>query len=289
VVALQLAMCYLSPRLSTWQYVAAAYMIGGTANHMLMLSFHELCHNLAFHTPVYNRWFSIFANLPLGVPSSATFRRYHFEHHRYLAVEGVDVDVPTSMEGRFFCTKLRKLFFIVFQIFFYALRPGIIRPKVPEFWEYMNWIIQISFDLIVLCLGGTRRLFYFFLSSLLGTGLHPLAGHFLSEHYVVAPGVETYSETFSYYGFWNLFAFNVGYHIEHHDFPYIAGSKLPQVRAIAREYYDNIPQCKSWIGLIWNFIMDDNITAFSRVKRHEPSSQSDTSHSKEAMTAKKTL
>jgi sphingolipid delta-4 desaturase len=178
------------------------------------------------------------------------------------------VDIPTSLEGRFFCTKARKLAFIMFQIFFYALRPGLIRPKAPGFWEYMNWIVQISFDIVVFYLGGKKRLAYFFLSSLLGTGLHPVAGHFISEHFVFVPGTETYS----YYGFWNIFAFNVGYHNEHHDFPYIPGSRLPQVRAIAREYYDTIPQCESWIGVLWNFIMDDSITGFSRVKRHESSS-----------------
>lgn len=291
VVLLQCSMCYFSSHLSTWQYILAAYAIGGTANHMLMLSFHELCHNLAFQTPVYNRWFSLFANLPLGVPSSATFRRYHHEHHQYLAVEGFDVDVPTTLEGRFFRTKLRKLFFVTFQIFFYALRPGIIRPKVPEFWEIINWMTQLSFDFAVLYFGGFKRLLYLLLSSLLGTGLHPLAGHFLSEHYIAVPGSETHSETFSYYGFWNLFSFNVGYHIEHHDFPYIAGSRLPQVRAIAREYYDHIPQCESWIGLIWSFIMDDNLTAFSRVKRHEPAAKKDVNHmmSEPPMASKKKL
>jgi sphingolipid delta-4 desaturase len=268
VVLLQCYVCFMSTHLSTWQYVLTAYIVGGTANHMLMLAMHELSHNLAFKQPVYNRWFGLLANLPLGVPSCATFRKYHMEHHRYQGTDGIDVDIPTSLEGRFFCTKARKLAFIMFQIFFYALRPGLIRPKAPGFWEYMNWIVQISFDIVVFYLGGKKRLAYFFLSSLLGTGLHPVAGHFISEHFVFVPGTETYS----YYGFWNIFAFNVGYHNEHHDFPYIPGSRLPQVRAIAREYYDTIPQCESWIGVLWNFIMDDSITGFSRVKRHESSS-----------------
>ncbi|XP_038262653.1 sphingolipid delta(4)-desaturase/C4-monooxygenase DES2 [Dermochelys coriacea] len=59
----------------------------------------------------------------------------------------------------------------------------------------------------------------------------------------------------------------LGYHMEHHDFPSIPGCKLPMVKKIAAEYYDNLPQHQSWVRVLWDFVFDDTIGPYSRIKR----------------------
>ena len=69
--------------------------------------------------------------------------------------------------------------------------------------------------------------------------------------------------------FFTLFLLSptTGYHNEHHDFANISGKHLPDVRALAPEYYDSIPHYHSWIKVIWDYITNDKISPYSRVKR----------------------
>ena len=55
-------------------FLFCAYAIGGTANHNLFLAIHEISHNLAFKGVKANKLLSVFANLPIGIPYSATFK-----------------------------------------------------------------------------------------------------------------------------------------------------------------------------------------------------------------------
>lgn len=40
-----------------------------------------------------------------------------------------------------------------------------------------------------------------------------------------------------------------------------------QVKKIAAEYYDDLPQYTSWVQVLYDFIMDDTLSPYSRIKR----------------------
>mmetsp|Transcript_13319 Transcript_13319/g.17237 ORF Transcript_13319/g.17237 Transcript_13319/m.17237 type:complete len:371 (-) Transcript_13319:122-1234(-) len=245
----------------TWAF--CCYTISGAINHMMTLAVHELSHNLGAKGVMKNRFLAIFANLPMGIPAAASFKRYHMEHHKFQGEDVVDVDIPTEFEGWFFDSTAKKVLWCFLQPVFYSVRPLASNPKKPSRWEIINIVCVIAFDLIVYCFWGIAGVLYLVLGTLLGMGLHPVAGHYIAEHYVMHEEQETYS----YYGPLNWLTFNVGYHNEHHDFANISGKHLPTVRKIAPEYYDEMPHYHSWIKVIWDYIVDDNISPYSRVKR----------------------
>lgn len=251
--------------LSYFWTTVLAYFLGGVINHSLLLAIHETSHNVTFGNlyPTANRFFGMWANLPIGVPMSISFKIYHIEHHRYMATDGYDVDLPTDWEGRFFHSVPTKLIWLFLQPLFYALRPFVVRPKPPSRLELINVVIQIVFDFLLVYFWGFKALYYLLIGTLLAMGPHPMAAHFVAEHYMFDRGYETYS----YYGPWNYITWNVGYHMEHHDFPYIPGCRLPEVRRIASEFYDTLPHHESWLTVLYEFLFNPTCGPYGRVKR----------------------
>jgi sphingolipid delta-4 desaturase len=214
---------------------------------------------------------------PIELGSEANLPQpYHLTHHKSLGVDGLDTDLPTAFEAVFLDSILGKAFFCTFQIFFYALRPMIVY-RIPMTWVHLlNVVVQLSFDYLVVTFASGNSLLYLLLSSFLAGSLHPLAGHFIAEHYVyetVAPEARDpgnsipVPETFSYYGPLNLLTYNVGLHNEHHDFPAVPWTRLPRLHEIAKEFYSDLPHHRSWTYAIWRFIFDEEVGMRCRVKR----------------------
>lgn len=259
-----------------------AYVIGATANQNCFLAIHEITHNLAFKSPMANRVLAVVANLPIGIPYSASFRPYHLTHHKSLGVDGLDTDLPTALEAWFLDSVAGKAFFATFQILFYALRPMMVYQIPLTGIHALNVAVQLAFDFVIVKYFGGKALAYFIMSSFLAGSLHPCAGHFIAEHYVFsqhqrqqeaasAPSAKLAPppETYSYYGILNVLTFNVGLHNEHHDFPAIPWTRLWTLNEIANEFYCDLPCHHSWTWVIWQFIMDKEVGLWCRVKRKE--------------------
>eukprot|EP01083_Nonionella_stella_P192467 711415_1 len=250
---------------SSWTvWLLLMYCYSATVNHSLQLANHEISHNMVFEGSLWaNFALGIIANIPTCIPSSVTFRYYHMDHHIYQGVDSTDTDIPCDWELKTFTTMPLKLLWMICQSIAYAFRPLLVNPKPITKWQVFNAIFILICDYYIYQFVGLWGFLYLFVGSLMGVGLHPAAGHFIAEHYVFVKGYETYS----YYGCVNYVNFNVGYHNEHHDFPKIPWSRLPEVRKIAPEWYDHLPHHDSYIKVIWRYITDPEMGPWSRVKR----------------------
>lgn len=76
-------------------------------------------------------------------------------------------------------------------------------------WEFINLFFCIFADLIILKYWGASALAYIIMCAFFSIGPHPTAIHVLAEHYEFIEGLETY-DYFGPFNFWNL---NMGYHI----------------------------------------------------------------------------
>ncbi len=263
VVVAQFVVAY-AVRGWSWGVVAIlSYVVGGTLNQNLFCAQHEISHCLAFKKPSHNKILALVANMPLVVPVAVKFREYHHDHHLFLGVDGGDVDLPTVLESTWIRGLGMKLMYGFVYLVIYGVRPLLVRPKQAHMGDLVNWILVMGTNAAVLYFWGIKSLVYLFAGSILGGGIHPLAGHLIAEHYMFEPGQETYS----YYGPLNALSYNVGYHNEHHDFPQIPQTRLHKLRKIAPEYYENMYQHTSWTWVLYKFFTDPNMGPWSRMHR----------------------
>eukprot|EP01083_Nonionella_stella_P149634 475547_1 len=263
IVIAQMFLAYWIADKSWYTFLFCAFVFGATMHHCLFTALHELTHNLCFKTPRNNKIWAILMNLVTGIPASMGFMHYHLDHHKFLAEDGGDPDIPSYWELRWFRSPAMKLFWIFCEPLSYGIRPMLRHPKSPSAWELVNLAACLAFDYVVVRYLGTASMGYLLVSTYFGVGFHPTAGNFIARHYEFVQGFETYS----YYGPMNYVNFNVGYHNEHHDFPRIPWSNLPKVRKLAPEFYEFLPRHTSYPRLMYTFVTDPEIGLHSRIKR----------------------
>lgn len=265
VAAFQFSLAALAGHLAWPWALPLAWVFGAFASHACYVLLHEAIHGLIFRRKSHNLIAAIAANLPTAIPSAIAFRSFHLAHHQQQGVHSEDADMPRGWELRLFdWGATGKALWLSTYAMIIILRsfafPGI---QIDRRWALANWVTVLAVNASVWLLFGPHALLYLLASTAFGLGLHPVGARWIQEHFVVTPPQETYS----YYGPLNRLAFNVGYHNEHHDFPGISWNRLPELRRLARPFYDSLYAHPSWPGLLLRFLFDPNIRLLSRVER----------------------
>lgn len=267
-VANNLLMSYFFGKTSGWigmiGLIVTASIVGASIAGLMAICIHECVHRLVVPGLLGNKLLALLCNVGTPVPIAMSFRRYHSEHHVYQGSETKDPDMPLPWELRLIRGNFwSKFIWLAIYPLLYAIR-AIVRGKTVSFWESINTIFTITCNIATLYFFGIRGWLFTLVSFLVGYTFHPVAAHFLQEHYTFASKQETYN----YYGWANLLFLNIGFHNEHHDFPGIPGRRLPFVTKIAPCYYQPLFSHKSWRMVIWNFLTDSNIGPQSRCARN---------------------
>jgi sphingolipid delta-4 desaturase len=249
-----------------WVMLLVAYFFGAVANHALYVLMHECTHDTVFEKNTWNRVLGIICDFPLALPSAMAFRKYHLMHHKYLGQYERDPDIVMKGEAKLIGTSpLKKMLWIMLLSISQMLRPLkvklLIGKPIGDGWMIANMLIQFLADAVLVYAFGWTALVYLLLSTFFALGLHPMGGRWIQEHY----SVDRKQDTHSYYGPLNKLCFNMGYHVEHHDFANVPWNNLPKLRKVASEFYDNRFYYRSWVAVVLGFIFNPNMSAYSRV------------------------
>jgi len=273
IVGLQIAVAVglASADAPWWAILAAAYTVGALCDHALWALIHDASHNMVFKAQWPNKVIQIIANFPIFFPGSISFRHYHLIHHRHQGEPTLDADLVSDTEARVAGRGPigKAIWFLLFPIW-QPLRLRTLDVDFLDRWTAANILVQISFlAAMTAATGSWIPLVYFLLSGTFAVGLHPVGARWIQEHYILPEVADTTrQETYSYYGPMNRLAFNVGFHNEHHDVMMVPWSRLPQVKAMAPEFYDSLVSHQSWTRLLFRFLFDRRMTLRSRVIRH---------------------
>jgi sphingolipid delta-4 desaturase len=266
LVALQFLLAFAIRDQPWWAACLLAIFVGAFVIHGLNCVIHECTHNLVFRGAPRNKALAIVATLPSLVPAASGFRHYHLLHHRAFGIRRMDADVPlvweTKLVGKSWLMKL--LWVLLLPFGYTVLRPFFVREKMPvDGWFLANILIVALMWAAVIHFMGWIAVTYLLVSTYLSVGPHPAGAHILQEHIAFDGG----DGKASYYGAINWISVNLGYHLEHHDLPHVAGWRLPRIRRLAPGFYaDHFVHSSRTLGL-WRFIFDSGIGLDNRVGR----------------------
>lgn len=250
-------------------WLGATLVVGPALAHAIGVLIHEATHNLVARGPRANKIWGLILNLPLGAPAAVDFRAQHLLHHRHLgegdSEDGKDTQAPTLKEDAWVgVSAWRKIVSFTVGRFHWPGRPANAVPF--DSWRIVNWVSSFGAVALVGVTWGAGPALYLLCSSLLAFGPHTFGARRLSEHLPVHRD----QPTNSYYGPLNWLSFNVGYHVEHHDFPNVSWTRVRKLKSLARDEYEGLFAFHSWTRLVIDYFFDPRYRVRHYVGLGEP-------------------
>lgn len=284
---LQVAVALALAGQSLWLALLAAYLLGPWINTNLFMLGHECNHGLVFRRPRWNRLLYTLTTVPMLFAGHHTWWVDHPVHHNDL---GADKDFvkrrrmfflstrkylspllvpfgPALIFGQIARAAVGLAVYLLVDVLRGRLEPSrfslgvLAEPHLISGYHRKDlgrWAVTYSVLTLGLLAGvgwygGWAPVVYLVASAGMLTGFaHPtMFGLILSNAHFY--GHQCFQPTASYYGWLNRFTLNFGLHTEHHDLPKVPWSRLPDVRRIAPEFYDQLHQTPSYAGLTYQF------------------------------------
>ena len=112
-----------------------------TLQHLVIMVIHEVTHNIVFRNIKYNKLFLLYLNIPLILPFSLLYKRFHLVHHSLLNKVS-DPDIPLDLEMKYIKNRIIRFLWAFFYTLFYAIRPITKNRKIYKD-DIINYIWQV--------------------------------------------------------------------------------------------------------------------------------------------------
>ena len=260
------------------------YTLGALLSYQCQVVGHEGTHGLVFQSAALNKIHAVLSFLPVFLgPFGMWWMVEHMWHHTVVVDKCLRYgrqDAPPLRKAIFtllFINVVNILLWLISTILFvcclatiplyalglrtHAFPQSFLLPPYAKFPQtisplfIVNWLAVHAFNGAIYYFYGPMPILFCFLSGGFMNGLHPLGMRQVQEHYFAVKDQPTYSV----YTAAHNFALNINYHVEHHDFPTIPWSRLPQLRRIAPEFYNNLHCYRSYTGVLFWFIFNRSI------------------------------
>jgi fatty acid desaturase len=218
---------------------ASAIMLGWISGIEVGVNFHNHCHRPIFKHKFLNRWFGRLWTFSGGWPA-LFWRHAHVTVHHNNLLHDCDWTLPKkkadgSFESMFIYCALHWPFRYAYHLYKDIQNGGgLLRPKSKAYKELVIFLVLWSIPFFI---DPVMALWLWVLPQWIGNAV-VMAGGMYAQHAGCVQKTDDHPVNHSntYLSkFFNMSMFEIGYHIEHHDYPYVHWTELPKLHEYLKE------------------------------------------------------